>query len=116
LSHFLDEQDSSGWGSHAGPILWHHAGSLTLEQSSLNYGPFNFDIRNAFKGYLVYQLPFGMGKRFLNHHNHLLDEAIGGWQLLGTIVESTGNPFTVTGPGPLTRPRTLSSIPARFRG
>src|SRR5258708_2856295 len=31
---------------------------------------------------------------FLNR-NALLDEAIGGWQISGTIVLSTGNPFTV---------------------
>ena len=114
-SHFLDDQDSSGWGSHAGPILWQHASSLTLNQSNLNYGPSNFDIRNAFKGYLVYQLPFGMGKQFLNH-SQLLDEAIGGWQLSGTIVESTGNPFTITGPGPLYTSANAFQYPSRISG
>jgi hypothetical protein len=92
-SHFLDDADSSGWGSRAGP--------QPIQNSyvpSQNYGNSNFDIRNAFKGYVVYQLPFGKGKMFLNH-NALLDEAIGGWQLSSTIVLSSGNPFNVTDNG-----------------
>lgn len=89
-SHFLDEQDSSGWGSRAG--------NQTIQRSydpRANYGASNFDARNAFKGYTVYQLPFGKGKMFLNN-NTLLDEAIGGWQASGTILLSSGNPFTPT--------------------
>jgi hypothetical protein len=57
-----------------------------------------------------------MGKQFLNHHNHLLDEAIGGWQLSGTIVESTGNPFTITGPGPLYTSANAFQYPSKVPG
>ena len=66
-SHMLDDQDSSGWGSHAGSQVWQHASTLTLNQNALNYGPSNFDQRQAFKGYVVYELPFGKGKPFLNN-------------------------------------------------
>ncbi len=57
-----------------------------------NYSNSNFDVRNAFKGYAVYQLPFGRGKQFLNS-SRLLDEAVGGWQISGTVVLQTGNPI-----------------------
>ena len=90
-SHMLDSMDSSGWGGHAGPL-----GFQNGYDPSANYGASNFDTRNAFKGYAVYQLPFGKGKPFLSH-NLLLDEAVGGWQLSGSIVLSTGNPFSLTG-------------------
>jgi len=60
-SHFLDEQDSSSWGSRMGPVESQSAYNLRA-----NYGPSNFDVRNAFKGNVVYQLPFGKGKPFLN--------------------------------------------------
>jgi hypothetical protein len=93
-SHMLDDQDSSGWGSREGPQNYQHASTLTDNQASKNYGPSNFDIRNSFKGYAVYQLPFGRGKRFLNN-NTLVDEVVGGWEASGTIVESSGNPFQV---------------------
>jgi hypothetical protein len=90
-SHMLDSMDSSGWGSHAGPLDYQNSYS-----PSANYGASNFDTRNAFKGNVVYQLPFGKGKRYLSHST-ALDEALGGWQVSGTITLSTGNPFTVTG-------------------
>jgi hypothetical protein len=99
-SHMLDDQDSSGWGSHGGSQPWQHASSLTLNQAALNYGPSNFDQRQAFKGYVVYELPFGKGKQFMNTST-LADEVLGGWQIAGTVIELSGNPFQPTGPGSL---------------
>ena len=93
-SHFLDDQDSSGWGTHAGPQPYQYASTLTSNQSSKNYGPSNFDVRNAFKGFVVYQLPFGKGKALLNK-NWFEDETVGGWQIASTVIVSAGNPFQV---------------------
>ncbi len=90
-AHMLDDQDSSGWGSRAGPQDY----QLALDPAA-NYSNSNFDVRHAFKGYAVYQLPFGKGKQFLNG-SRPLDEAVGGWQVAGTVVLQTGNPFTVYG-------------------
>ena len=87
----LDDQDSSGWGSRAGPQDFQIANN-----PAANYSNSNFDVRHAFKGYAVYQLPFGRGKQFLNN-SRLLDEAVGGWQISGTVVLQTGNPFSVYG-------------------
>lgn len=90
-SHMLDDLDSSGWGSRAGPQPYQLA-----SDPAANYSNSNFDVRHAFKGYAVYQLPFGRGKQFLNS-NRLLDAAVGGWQVSGTVILQTGNPFTVYG-------------------
>jgi hypothetical protein len=91
-AHFLDDQDSSGWGSREGTQVYQNA-----YNPSANYGNSNFDIQNAFKARFVYDLPFGKGKMFLNK-NWIADEAIGGWQLSSTIVLQSGVPFTVTAP------------------
>ncbi len=48
-------------GSHAGPQQYQNAYS-----PGSNYGNSNFDVRNAFKGNIVYELPFGHDQRFLN--------------------------------------------------
>ncbi len=77
-SHFLDDLDSAGWGSHSGTTNWQNA-----YNPSANYGNSNFDVRNAFKGFVLYQLPFGRGRQFLNN-NALLDAVIGGWQVSDT--------------------------------
>ena len=74
-SHFLDDADSSGWGSRACPQPYQIANN-----PGTNYSNSNFDVRNAFKGNAVYQLPFGMGRQFLNH-NYLLDKLVGGYEV-----------------------------------
>jgi hypothetical protein len=88
-SHFLDDQDSSGWGSRMGPQQYQNS-----YDPRANYGASNFDVRNAFKGNAVYELPFGKGKPFLSHGT-ALNELAGGWQMSGTFVFSSGNPFMV---------------------
>jgi hypothetical protein len=87
-SHFLDDLDTGGWGDRFGKQNWQNA-----YDPSANYGNSNFDVRNAFKGYVLYQLPFGRGKQFLNS-NSLLDAIIGGWQISDTLVIQSGQPFT----------------------
>ena len=69
---------------------------IRTPRSGANYSNSNFDVRHAFKGYVVYQLPFGRGKRFLNNSS-VLDEVVGGWQISGTVILQTGQPFSVYG-------------------
>jgi len=88
-SHFLDDQDSAGWGGRGGAQVFQNASN-----PAANYGNSNFDVRNALKGSLVYQLPVGKGKRFLNS-NPYLDAIVGGWQTSATMVVHSGQPFTV---------------------
>jgi hypothetical protein len=87
-SHMTDNQDSSGWGSKEGTTVWQNA-----YVPSANHGAANFDIRQMFKAYGVYDLPLGHGRRFLNN-SKALDEAIGGWTVSATWLGQTGNPFT----------------------
>jgi len=89
-SHMLSNQDSSGWGSKQGNQPYQNA-----YVPSANYGASNFDIRSMFKSQVVYELPFGRGRMFLNN-NTALDEIVGGWMLSATFVAQGGNPFTPT--------------------
>jgi hypothetical protein len=89
-SHFLDEYDSSAWGSRGGTQTYQRASDLHA-----NYGASNFDVRNAFKGNAIFLLPFGHGRQFLNS-NKFLDEAVGGWQIASNYLLQTGNPVTLT--------------------
>ncbi len=88
-SHFLVDQDSAGWGGRGGTANFQNG-----LVSAANYSNSNFDVRQAFKGYAIYQLPFGRGQRFLNN-NAITDALVGGWQLSGDVILSTGNPFDV---------------------
>ncbi len=88
-SHFLDDQDSGGWGSRGGTQYWQVG-----NDPKGNYGNSNFDIPNAYKGYVSYELPFGKGKPYLSG-NTILDEAVGGFRIAGTMITQSGVPFTV---------------------
>jgi hypothetical protein len=89
-AHFLDDQDSSGWGGHAGTQNYQNG-----DNPAANYGASNYDIRNAFKSSVVYELPVGNGKRFLSD-KAAADAVVGGWQLSLIGIAQSGNPFTVT--------------------
>ncbi len=88
-SKFLNEQDSAGWGGRGGTQTYQDAYNFRA-----NYGPSNFDVRNAWKGNVVYNLPFGVGGQFLT--SKLLDPVIGGWRASATFIVQGGNPFTPT--------------------
>ncbi|HZR57867.1 MAG TPA: TonB-dependent receptor [Terriglobales bacterium] len=88
-SHFLDEQDSGGWGSRGGTQYWQIG-----NDPGANYGNSNFDIPNAFKGYASYELPFGKGKAYLSG-NAAENAIVGGWRISGTFIHQSGSPFTV---------------------
>jgi hypothetical protein len=90
-SHFLDDQDSSGWGSRGGTQAWQIGNN-----PAANYANSNFDIPNAVKGYVAYDLPFGKGRKYMSGTTAPVDAAIGGWQISGTMVIQSGNPFTIT--------------------
>jgi len=93
-SKFLNDMDVSPFNGAGGNINFQN-----FHSPSSNYAPSNFDIRQSLKTSLVYQLPFGKGRTFLNH-NRLLDPAIGGWQVSVISINQSGNPFTVTYNGP----------------
>ncbi|HLY62418.1 MAG TPA: carboxypeptidase-like regulatory domain-containing protein [Terriglobia bacterium] len=92
-SHMLDSQDSAGWGSTAGAQVWQIGNN-----PAANYGNSNFDIPQAFKGTATYELPFGIGRTYLNH-NAIADGVFGGWRLAGTFIYQSGTPFTVLDAG-----------------
>ena len=86
-SKFLNETDACALNCGTGT-------AQNLFVPSENYGPSDYDIRNMFKGRIVYLLPVGKGQKFINN-NSILAEAIGGWQTAATIQWQSGNPFTV---------------------
>jgi hypothetical protein len=88
-SKMLDQQDTSGWGSHYGNAVYQDSFN-----PAANYGLSNFNVPQAFKGYVVYQIPLGKGHSVLN--NGIGEAVLGGWQVSSEFVAQSGNPFTVT--------------------
>jgi hypothetical protein len=63
---------------------------------------------------MIYQLPFGNGRRFLSNSNRVVDSALGGWELGVVTLDQTGQFLTPywTGPDPTGTAYTDSLTPA----
>ena len=83
--------DNDSAGSYGSP-------NLNPANFQLDKGPSDFDIRHRFVTSVVYELPFGKGKRYLSSAGRLLDTAVGGWQLNTIGFWQTGNQRSVTSP------------------
>jgi hypothetical protein len=66
-----------------------------LRDRSINYTWSDFDRRHVFQGTYTYELPFGQGRKFASKAPKIVDHVIGGWLFSGTVLLSSGRPFTV---------------------
>jgi hypothetical protein len=64
---------------------------------------------------LVYDLPFGQGRRFATSANAFLDTAIGGWQISAINTAQAGTPFDLTYT-PNSTQQVSQQISATYRG
>ncbi|MHB8303816.1 MAG: TonB-dependent receptor [Acidobacteriaceae bacterium] len=90
-SKMMDDQDSAGTNGASAAGLQPYQSAYHPSQ---NYGLSNFDLTYMLKGDAVYQLPFGKGRRYLNH-NAIADATIGGWQASSVVNVQSGFPYTV---------------------
>jgi hypothetical protein len=60
-----------------------------------NYGPAFFDALHSFSTGVVYELPFGRGRRFGANWNRAADALLGGWSIESTLRAHTGFPVTI---------------------
>ncbi len=65
----------------------------SLRNPRLNYGLSPFDIRHAFKGDFIYELPFGRGQRFGSDIGSKTNWLVGGWGVNGTFRVQSGSPI-----------------------
>ena len=80
------------------PGFWPVDTSARYPQDSSNFvserGLSAFDVRHRMTLNYNYDLPFGRGKKLLANASPLLNAIVGGWQLTGITVISSGLPFT----------------------
>jgi len=60
-----------------------------------NYGFSNFDYRHRFTLSMVYEPPFGHGRKFMSNANRFEDALFGGWQMTSIVTAQAGAPFSV---------------------
>jgi Carboxypeptidase regulatory-like domain len=86
--HSLDNDSAGSYGSP----------NLNPANFQLDKGPSDFDIRHRFVASVVYELPFGRGRKFLSNASKPVDLLIGGWQVNTIAYWQTGNNRSVTAP------------------
>jgi hypothetical protein len=67
----------------------------TLRDTKINKGPAPFDIRNAIKLQVLYDLPFGQGKRWASSSG-IVNRIIGGWAIDTITRWQTGPPIQIS--------------------
>jgi Carboxypeptidase regulatory-like domain/TonB dependent receptor/TonB-dependent Receptor Plug Domain len=63
---------------------------------SADYGQSDYNLPISNVTSLVYELPFGRGRRFLNDANGVVNSLLGGWQVSGINTMQAGTPFNLT--------------------
>jgi len=89
-SHALDDASSASLGSQNG-------GDFRLQTDPiLEYGNSDIDVRQRFVLSYSYELPFGKNMAFGGNASGVLNQIIGGWQVAGIAIATTGNWYTPT--------------------
>ncbi len=65
--------------------------------AELNYGRSDFDRTHVFNANMIYELPFGKGKKFLNNGGWA-DVVFGGWQFTSILNLESGAPIGIIDP------------------
>jgi len=105
--HSLDNASASLEGNTPSP---QDANNLKAEYAQSDY---NLPVANITS--LVYDLPFGRGRRFGQHLNPIVDGVLGGWQVSADNTAQAGTPFNLTY-GPNSAQLASTQIVANYRG
>jgi hypothetical protein len=62
----------------------------------LSYARSDFDRRHQFNGNFLWELPFGRGRAFASDVPGIINHIIGGWDMSGIVVMTSGRPFNFT--------------------
>lgn len=54
-----------------------------------------YDLTHIVKGFALYRLPFGNGQQWLSNTNRFVNGVVGGWQVSGIVLYTSGQPFRV---------------------
>jgi hypothetical protein len=78
------------------PPGYYVANPQNIRDLKNEYGPLSIDVKFINVTSLVYQLPFGRGRRFGGKWNPFVDAVLGGWEVNTINTANTGVPIDVT--------------------
>ncbi len=93
-SHSIDNASTAASGVTGNGAAFQDAYIPSLSRASSD-----FDLRHQINANILYELPFGKGKMFLNSAPTWLNEVVGNWQISSLIHIESGLPSTIVGDG-----------------
>lgn len=105
--HSLDNASASLESNTPSPQDGNHIGADYAQSD------YNLPIANVTS--LVYELPFGHGRKFLSGSNGVVDAVLGGWQVSAINTMQAGTPFNITY-SPNSANQVSQQITASYRG
>ncbi|HEV3199402.1 MAG TPA: carboxypeptidase regulatory-like domain-containing protein [Bryobacteraceae bacterium] len=99
-SHTLGLATPNDWEA-ANPTIY------TMRDLRLSYGPTLYDLRHVVHASVTGELPFGKGRRFMNHGG-ILNEVLGGWNIGNILTFQTGAPVRIATQSGSSQVRTLN--------
>jgi len=96
LNYTYGKAMTNSLGNYALNVNGYSGAFQNYYDSSADYGPAGYDVKQNVSFTGVYALPVGTGKRYLSGTGRLLDELLGGWKLGAAGVGYSGFPETVT--------------------
>jgi hypothetical protein len=100
MSHGIAFTTAFTWSKAQGYVTGGQDGGLLFWAGNLrrNYSVLDYDRTLNYAQTITYELPFGRGKKFLNHGPAMF--ALGGWKLSAIVTAVSGAPFTITTSSP----------------
>ncbi len=102
VANGLSAQGSYNWSRAHGDVdsnfeELYYAGSLQniYDLQDERKDILDFDQTHIVKGYIIYNLPFGRGERFLGTSSRLLDGVVGGWSTDFNFHYNSGTPISL---------------------
>ena len=105
--HSLDNASASLEGNTPSP--------QDANNISADYGQSDYNLPIANITSLVYDVPYGRGRRYGHDLNPVLDAVLGGWQISGINTAQAGTPFNITY-SPNSAQLASTQITANYRG
>jgi hypothetical protein len=87
----IDDQSDETVGAGTGFSFPFDSNNVALSRARSD-----FDVNHVFRGFVIYDLPFGRGKRWGSDWTPFLRQLLGGWQVNSIVDISSGFPFTVS--------------------
>ena len=95
LAKSIDDSSVDPVGATSGGALGNTRSPIDSRNFNLDRAVSDFDSRHVVAGNVLWEVPLGKGRRWVNNAPGWLDQVIGGWTLTSIVIAQTGSPFTI---------------------